>query len=164
MTKLSLSMLVLALAIAWPPPAANAQEIQLQPFRPQEDLAQDPEAARAFSSFSRGWSGRDADRIAGLIAPDGRASVAIESRGVSSQMSRGQIEALLSGLFSDVERSAFDLSTVEFSDESSAYAVGDWTYESRRPSSRQRETVFVVFREAPPGTWVLSELRIRPAR
>jgi hypothetical protein len=158
-------LLVLALAALLCTTARplSAQEVELQPFRPQEEEAPDQSAARMFSSFSRAWSGEDAGRIADLLPEDGRASVTIESRGVSSQMSRGQIEALLTGLFSEAERSAFDLSTTHYSDETAAYAVGDWSYQSFR-AQRQRETVFVVFRQPLPGNWVLSELRIQPSR
>lgn len=141
----------------------SAQEVQLQPFRQEDDIAPGAAAARAFSTFSKAWSSRDAGRVANFVPADARARVTIESRGVSSQMSRGQIEALLAGLFSGAQRPAFDLSTIHLSDENSAYAVGDWSYESREPF-RQRETVFVVFRQPVPGSWVLSELRIRPAR
>jgi hypothetical protein len=143
---------------------AAAQDIQLQPFRPQEEIAASPQAARAFSRFQQAWSGKNAGRIADLIPADSRATVTIEGRGVSSQMSRGQIEALLNGLFSEAQRAAFDLSTIHLSDETSAYAVGDWTYESRNPGQRERATVFVVFRQTLSGSWILSELRIRPAR
>lgn len=155
-------MALLLLVITWGP--AAAQEVDLQPFRPQEEIAPSPDAARAFSTFSRAWSDREAGRVADLLPADGRAGVTIESRGVSGQMSRGQLEALLAGLFSETERAAFALSTIHLSDETSAYGVGDWRYKSRRSPRRQHETVFVVFRQTVPGTWVLSELRIQPAR
>jgi ketosteroid isomerase-like protein len=142
----------------------RSQEIQLQPFHPQEELSPDSAAARVFSSFSRAWSVKDAERIAALMPADARASVTIESRGVSGQLSQGQIESLLSGLFSDAEKAAFDFSTIHHSGGNSAYAVGDWSYEAGRPPQRLSETVFVVFRESDPGSWVLSELRIQPAR
>lgn len=161
--KSRLTVLLFGLLL-WAAVGAAAQEIQLQPFRPQEEIASSPQAARAFSRFQQAWSVQDAGRIADLIPADSRATVTIESRGVSSQMSRGQIEALLNELFSEAERPAFDLSTIHLSDETSAYAVGDWTYDSRNPGQRQRATVFVVFRQALPGSWVLSELRIRHAR
>lgn len=144
--------------------ALGAQDVQMQPFRPQQEIAQDPTAARLFSTFAKAWAGRRAEVIAELIPADGRASVTIESRGVRSQMSRGQVEALLTGLFSEAERMAFSLSTTHMSDETSAYAVGDWQYESRNPPRRQREKVFVSFQQMLPGSWVLSELRIQPAR
>jgi hypothetical protein len=144
-------------------PAAG-QEIQLQPFRPQEEIASSPSAARAFSWFSRAWRGEDAGQVASLIPADRRASVTIESRGVRSELSRAQVEALLAGLFAETERSAFDVSTTHLSDETSAYAVGDWIYESRRNPRLHRETVFVVFRQPDPGNWILAELRIQPMR
>ena len=152
------SMLLLAKV-----PLAPAQEIELQPFRPQGEIGQSPDAAKTFSAFSRAWTRGDAGRVADMIPGNGRASVLIESRGVSSQMSSGQVEALLAGIFSDVERAAFELSTIQFSDESSAYAVGDWVYQPRG-GDRQREQVFVVFRDAGGDSWALSELRLRPAR
>jgi hypothetical protein len=79
-------------------------------------------------------------------------------------MGRGQIEALLANLFSETERAAFDLSDVHQSDETAAWAVGEWSYEPRGRARRRQETIFVVIRRDLPGTWVLSELRIRPTR
>ncbi|MBA2565836.1 MAG: hypothetical protein H0V09_10520 [Gemmatimonadetes bacterium] len=142
---------------------ASGQEVQLVPFRQQEEIAPGS-AARVFSTFQRAWSTKDAGRISNLVPADARASIVIDSRGVSSQMSRGQIEALLAGLFSEVEAARFDLATIHLTDETSAYAVGEWTYESSEPDRRKRETVFVVFRQTEPESWVLSELRIQPAR
>jgi hypothetical protein len=159
---------LLGLALALRPVAGGrgleAQQIQLQPYRPREEMAQSPGAAEAFSSFSRAWSGSDAGGVAELIPKDGRANVTIEGRSVSSQMSRGQTEAVLSRLFSEAERGAFDLSTIHLTNETSAYAVGDWIYEPRNEGQRQREKVFVVLRQSGPGGWVLSELRIQPVR
>lgn len=141
-----------------------AQEVPVQQYRPQEAKPDSPGATRAFHSFSQAWSGRDAGGVAELIPAEGRANVTIEGRGVSSQMSRGQVEAVLSGLFSEAERAAFDLSTIHQTDDRSAYAVGDWVYQYGSPGQRQREKVFVVLRQAPPGGWVLSELRIQQVR
>jgi hypothetical protein len=155
--------LFVALVLA-PLRSLPAQQIELQPYRPQEEIAQDPGAARAFSIFSQAWSERDAGRIAEFVPEDGRASVTIESRGVSSQLGRGQMEALLSGLFSEAERAAFDLSPIHLSNETSAYAVGDWIYEPRGAGHRQRDKVFVVLRQSVPRNWILSELRVSPAR
>ncbi len=145
-------------------PALAAQEIPVRQYRPAEEPADSPAAQRMFHSFSRAWSGEDAGGVAELIPAEGRASVTIEGRGVSSQMSRGQVEAVLSGLFSETERAAFDLSTIHQTDDRSAYAVGDWVYQAGQPGQRQREKVFVVLRQAAPGGWVLSELRIQPVR
>ena len=153
-----------ALPPAGPGARAAAQEVDLQPFRPQEQISPDPATARVVSNFARAWSGRNAAGVAELIPADGRASVTIESRGVSGQMSRGQIEALLAGLFAEANRPAFQISTVHHSDEASAYAVGEWSYEVRRAPSRRTETVFAGFRQPLPGNWILSELRIEPAR
>jgi ketosteroid isomerase-like protein len=164
MTRLRVLLGLLLLLGFVPFARVGGQEIQLQPFRPQEELSPDPTAARAMSLFSRAWADRDAERIAGMMAADSRANVTIESRGVSGQLSRGQVESLLSGLFSEAEKAAFDFSTIHHSGGSSAYAVGDWTYEAGRPPQRLNETVFVVFRESQAGSWILSELRIQPAR
>jgi hypothetical protein len=144
-------------------PVVAAQEVPVQQYRPQEEPADSPAAQRTFHSFSRAWSGEDAGGVADLIPAEGRASVTLEG-GVSSQMSRGQVEAVLSRLFSETERAAFDLSTIHQTDNRSAYAVGDWVYLAGQPGQRQREKVFVVLRQAAPGGWVLSELRIQPVR
>ena len=155
-------LLLAALALA---PRLLAQEIELQPFRPQEDIAQDPEAARAFSSFSRAWSRTDAGGVAELVPPDGRVSLTIEERGVSGQMSRGQVETVLGGFFSEVGRATFALrDPIQLTGETSAYAVGDWRYQARRPERRRHETVFVVFRQSQTGDWGLSELVVQPVR
>ena len=45
------SMLLLAKV-----PLAPAQEIELQPFRPQGEIGQSPDAAKTFSAFSRAWT------------------------------------------------------------------------------------------------------------
>jgi hypothetical protein len=104
----------------------------------------------------------DAGRVADLVPAEGRASVTIEDRNVSSQMSRGQVEAVLVRLFSETERAAFDLSTIRQTDDRSAYGVGDWVYQAGQPGQRQREKVFVVLRQEGAGSWFISELRIQP--
>jgi len=144
--------------------ALAAQELRLQPYRPQESISQSPEAARTLRSFSQAWSAGDANGVARLIPEDGRANVTIEKRGVSSRMSRGQTEAVLSGLFSEAEEAAFAISSTHITDEASAYAIGDWVYEPRSARQPQREKVFVVVHEELPGIWVLSELRVQSAR
>jgi hypothetical protein len=141
-----------------------AQEIRVQPYVPRDQVPQSPDAERAFDSISRAWSGRDAGSVAELIPADGRANVTIEGRGVSSQMSRGQFEAVLSGLFSETERAAFDLSKPRSTSPTSAYAVGDWVYQAGEPGQRQREKVFIVLRQSASGGWSLSEVRIQPVR
>jgi hypothetical protein len=163
MSKGIRSILFVVVALLGPVGSLAGQEIQLQPFRPQEEIASNPQAAQAFSSFARAWRGEQAGQIASLIPADGRCTVTIESRDVRSDLSRAQVEALLAGLFAETERSAFDLSTPNL-DEISAYAVGDWIYESRRNPRLHRETVFVVLRQSDAGNWTLSELRIQPVR
>jgi hypothetical protein len=143
-------------------PGLAAQQVPVHQYGPAQDPADSPAATRAFDSFSRAWSGEDAGGVADLIPAEGRANVTIEERNVSSQMSRGQVEAVLSRLFSETERAAFDLSTIRQTDDRSAYAVGDWVYQSGQPGQRQREKVFVVLRQEMPGTWFISELRIQP--
>ena len=151
---------VLLLTVA-APSVLRAQEIPVHQYAPAEP-ADNPSAKRAFHSFSQAWSVEDAGRVADLIPEEGRASVTIEDRNVSSQMSRGQVEAVLARLFSETERAAFDLSTIRQTDDRSAYAVGDWVYQAGRPGQRQREKVFVVLRQEMPGSWFISELRIQP--
>ena len=144
------------------PGLAAQQQVPVHQYGPAQDPADSPAATRAFDSFSRAWSGTDAGGVADLIPAEGRASVTIEERNVSSQMSRGQVEAVLARLFSETERAAFDLSTIRQTDDRSAYAVGDWVYQSGQPGQRQREKVFVVLRQEMPGSWFISELRIQP--
>lgn len=169
MRPLFFTTLLVALVSALPaalPAAAQVlsdEDVRLRPYRPQNEPP-GPAATRVLDSFSEAWSLEDAGGVADLVPPEGRATVAIESRSVAGKMGRGQIEALLATLFSQTERAAFDLSDVHQSDESAAWAVGEWTYEPRGRSSRHHETVFVVIRRDLPGNWVLSELRIRPAR
>jgi hypothetical protein len=138
-------------------------DVRVQPYRPQNEPP-GPAAARVLDSFSSAWSLEDAGGVADLVPPDGRATVAIEGRSVEGRMGRGQIEALLTNLFSETERAAFDLSDVHQSEETAAWAVGEWTYEARGRDRRRQETIFVVIRRDLPGNWVLSELRIRPSR
>jgi hypothetical protein len=141
-----------------------AQELRLQPYRPQEQIPQSSDAAQTLESFREAWSAGDAGGVAELIPENGRATVTIEGRGVGSQMGRGQAQAVLSRLFSEAERAAFELSPGHLTDEVSVYAVGDWVYELRSAGQPQREKVFVVVHQVVPGNWGLAELRIHPVR